>query len=119
MFTVAIRGLGEASQELQQMITKLNRQIQHTEDIISSVRRISAYYEVIHYLKIHLENMNVEKKQMMDMMAAMNQIQRIYLQCEQNITDYGDEVRKASYYRSMNVVSLSGVRSQILDYHIR
>lgn len=47
MFTVAIRALAESSEELQQMIRKLNQQAEEVEDIVSSIRRMSAYDDVI------------------------------------------------------------------------
>lgn len=119
MFRVEIRGLGAASEDLQKSITKLNRQIQETEDIISSIRRIEAYYDVIRYLRNQLENLKTEKKQMMDLRAAMEQIQQIYMRAEQNITEYGEEIHRLNYYRSMNVISLNSIHNQILDYNIR
>lgn len=119
MFTVAIRALADSSQELQQMVRKLNQQVQEVEDVISSIRRSSAYDDVIHSLRVQLENLNTERLRMMDMMAALNRIQKMYLQGERSIMDYGDQVRKVNYYRGMNVVSLSGIRDTIRDYQIR
>ena len=52
MFTVAIRALADSSQELQQMVRKLNQQIQEVEGIVSSIRRLSAYDDVIHTLSL-------------------------------------------------------------------
>lgn len=119
MFTVAQKALAESSQDMQKIIRDINRQMEQTEDIVSSIRRISAYSGVIRTLKIHLENMNTERRQMMDMMAALNEIQQMYFQCERRITDYGDQVQKVNYYRGMKSVSLHGIRDYILDYHIR
>ncbi len=119
MFTVAIRALAESSQELQQMVRKLNRQTEKVEDIVSSIRRMSAYDDVIRALRHQLEDLNTERHSMMEMMAALNQIQLMYHQSERNITDYGDEVRKINYYRSMDVVSLGNIRDSIHEYQIR
>ena len=119
MFTVVIQALAESSQELQQMVRNVNRQIQETEDIVSSIRRMSAYDEVIHTLKLHLADMNAEKRKLMDMMAALNQIQKMYMQCERSITDYGDQVRRINYYRGMEVVRLDGVKESIKEFNIR
>lgn len=119
MFTVVIQALAESSQELQQSVRQLNRQIQEVEGIVSSIRRMPAYDEVIHTLRLHLENMETEKSRLMDLMAALNQIQKMYMQCERNITDYGDQVRRMNYYRSMDVVHLGGIRENIREYRIR
>lgn len=119
MFTVAIRALAESSQELQQMVRKLNRQTEKVEDIVSSIRRMSAYDDVIRALRHQLEDLNTERHGLMEMMAALNQIQLMYHQSERNITDYGDEVRKINYYRSMDVVSLGNIRDSIQEYQIR
>lgn len=119
MFTVVIQALAESSQELQQSVRNLNRQIQEVEDIVSSIRRMSAYDEVIHTLRMHLDTMNAEKHKLTEMMAALNQIQRMYMQCERSITGYGDQVKQMNYYRSMDVVSLDSVRENIREYHIR
>ncbi len=119
MFTVVIQALAESSEDLQQAVRNINRQIQETEDIVSSIRRMSAYDEVIRTLRTHLENMNTEKRQLMDMMAALNQIQKMYMQCERSITDYGDQVRRINYYRSMDVIHLDRVKESIREYHIR
>lgn len=119
MFTVVIQALAESSQELQQSVRILNRQIQEVEDVVSSIRRMSAYDEVIHKLRMRLEDLDTEKRRLMDMMAALNQIQKMYMQCERSITDYGDEVKRVNHYRSMDVVRLDGIRETIRDYHIR
>lgn len=119
MFTVVIQALAETSQELQQSVRHLNRQIQEVEDIASSIRRMSAYEDVIHTIRMHLENMNTEKQKLTELLAALNQIQRMYMQCERNITDYGDQVKRMNYYRSMDVIRLDSVRENIREYHIR
>ncbi len=119
MFTVAIRALAESSQELQQMVRKLNQQIQETEGIVSSIRRSSAYGDVIQTLRLRLEDLELEKGRMMELMAALNQIQKTYQQSERNITDYGEQVRKVNYYRNMDTVSLGKVRDSIKGYQIR
>ena len=119
MFTVAIRALAESSQELQQMVRKLNQQIQEVEGIVSSIRRLSSYDDVVRSLRGHIKKMTTEKRRLMEMMAALNQIQKIYLQSERRITDYGDQVRKANHYRSMDVVNLRGIRNNIRAYQIR
>ena len=56
---------------------------------------------------------------MMELMAALNQIQKTYQQSERNITDYGEQVRKVNYYRNMDTVSLGKVRDSIKGYQIR
>lgn len=119
MFTVAIRALAESSQDLQQMIRKLNQQTEEVEDIVSSIRRMSAYDDVIHSLRRQVEDLNTERHNMMEMMASLNQIQMMYHQSERNIMDYGDQVRKVNYYRSMDVVSLGNIRDSIQEYQIR
>ena len=119
MFTVAIRALAESSQELQQMVRKLNQQIQEVEGIVSSIRRLSAYDDVIHTLRAQVQKMNNEKRRLMEMMAALNQIQKMYLQTERRITEYGDQIRKDNYYRGMDVVNLDGIRNNIQGYRIR
>ena len=119
MFTVAIRALAESSEELQQMIRKLNQQAEEVEDIVSSIRRMSAYDDVIRTLRRQLEDLNTERHSMMEMMASLNQIQMMYHQGERNITDYGDQVRKVNYYQSMDVVSLVNIRDSIQEYQIR
>lgn len=119
MFTVEMKALAASSQDLQQMIRKMNREIQETEDIVSSIRRKSAYSDVIRSLRKQLENLTIERKRMMDMMAALNEIENMYMQCERRITDYGDQVRQMNYYRGMSVIPLSGIRENILEYHIR
>ncbi len=119
MFTVAIRALAESSQELQQMVRKLNQQTQEVESIVSSIRRLSAYSDVIHILRLRVEDLDMEKSRMAELMAALNQIQKMYQQSERNITDYGDQVRKINYYRSMDTVSLGNIRDSIEGYQIR
>jgi len=110
--------LAYSSQDMQLLIRNINQQIQEVEDVISSIRRMSEYDEVIRTLRIRLEEMNEEKRRLIDMMAALNQIRKVYKQCELNITDYGDQVKAMNYYRSMEVVSLGGVADSIRDYHI-
>lgn len=94
MFTVVIQALADSSQELRQSVRVLNRQIQEVEDIVSSVRRISAYDEAIHSLRMHLETMDAERKRLTDMIAALDQAQKMYMQCERSITDYGYYIRQ-------------------------
>lgn len=119
MFTVAIRALAESSQELQQMVRKLNQQTQEVESIVSSIRRLSAYSDVIRILRLRVEDLDMEKGRMAELMAALNQIQKMYQQNERNITDYGDQVRKINYYRNMDTVSLGNIRDSIREYQIR
>ncbi|MCI9162210.1 MAG: hypothetical protein HFG59_02980 [Lachnospiraceae bacterium] len=119
MFTVAIRALAESSQELQQMVRKLNQQTQEVESIVSSIRRLSAYSDVIRILRLRVEDLDMEKGRMAELMAALNQIQKMYQQSERNITDYGDQVRKINYYRNMDTVSLGNIRDSIREYQIR
>lgn len=119
MFTVAIRALADASQEIQLIVRKLNQQIQELEDIISSIRRTSVYEGVVRNLRVQLENLNQERRRMMDMLAALNQIQKMYLQSERSIIDYGDQVRNVNYYRRMDVVNLTEIRDTIRRYQIR
>ena len=119
MFTVAIRALAESSQELQQMVRKLNRQAEEVDGIVSSIRRMSAYDDVRRTLRRQLEDLDTERHSMMEMMAALNQIQLMYHQSERNITDYGDQVRTVNYYRNMDVVSLGDIRDSIQEYQIR
>ena len=119
MFTVVIQALTDSSQELQQCIRSLNGQIQEVEHLISSIRRISDFDEVIHSLRRRLEDMNTERRKLIDMLTTLNQIQRMYMQCERNITDYGDQVRQVNYYRSMDVIHLDYVKKSMSGYHIR
>lgn len=119
MFTVVIQALSDSVQDLQMMVRKLNRQIQQTEDIVSSIRRISEYEEVIHVLRRHLETMETEKRSLMEMMAALSQTQKLYMLCERNIMEYGDQIRAINGYRQMSIVNLSAVSSGIRGYQIR
>lgn len=119
MFTVVIRALADSAEDMQQMVRKLNQQIQETEDIVSSIRRLSEYDEVRRALRFRLQEMETEKRRLMDMMAALNQIQSMYRQCERNITDFGDQVRSRNNYRAMSAVRLDSVRAGIQAYHIR
>lgn len=119
MFQVVLRALADSSDELQGTIRKLNTQIQEAEDIASSIRRMSEYDQVRRRLRQIIEKLETEKRQLMDMMAALNQVQTMYHHCERSITDYGDQVRISNYYRGMNVVHLDQIRNSIRDYHIR
>lgn len=53
------------------------------------------------------------------MMAALNEIQEIYLRCERRLTDYGEQTWRASRHRTMSVVDLTDIREAILDHNIR
>ncbi|MGL5436040.1 MAG: hypothetical protein ACRDBO_11655 [Lachnospiraceae bacterium] len=118
MFTVIIRMLAYSSQNMQMLIRNINQQIQEVEDVISSIRKMSEYDEEIRTLRIQLEEMNEQKRQLIDMMVSLNQIQKVYLQGERNITDYGEQINAINYYRSMDVISLGEVQNSIRDYHI-
>ncbi len=118
MFTVIIQMLACASDEMQRSVRRLNQQINDVQHIISSLRRLSEYEEVIHKLKIHKQNMETEKHQLLEMMAALNQIQRTYIRSEHNILEYGEQVRSANYYRAMDVINLRSVQQSISAYHI-
>lgn len=119
MFRVIIQALAEAADEMRGSIRKLNQQIQSVEHILSSLRRISEYDEVRQVLRRQLEDIREEKQRLMEMMASLEQIQQMYHRCEQNITDFGDQVRKNNYYRAMNVVQLDQIGAGILEYRIR
>lgn len=118
MFTVIIQLLASASDDMQHSARRLNQQINDVQQIISSLRRLSEYEGVIHKLKLQKENMETEKHQLLEMMAALNQIQKTYIRSEHNILEYGEQVRSANYYRAMDVINLSSVQQSISAYHI-
>lgn len=119
MFRVVLRALADASEDMQRTIRKLNMQIQEIEDIASSIRKMSEYDQIRWELRRLVEKLETEKRQFMDLMAVLNQVQAMYHHCERSITDYGDQVRISNYYRGMNVVDLEQIRDSIQDYHIR
>lgn len=118
-FSVNIRALADASQNMQLMIRQINNQIQETEDIAASVRRVISYDEVVRSLRRQIDCMNAEKQQMAEMMSALNQIQKIYRTGEEHILDYGDEVKQRNSSYSRQVVSLKELKSRIQVFHIR
>lgn len=118
-FTVNIRALADASRNMQLMIRQLNNQIQETEDITASVRRVTSYDEVVRSLRLQIDRMNAEKQQLAEMMSALNQIQKIYRTGEEHILDYGDEVKLRNHSYSRQVVSLKELKSRIQVFHIR
>lgn len=118
-FSVNIRALADASQNMQLMIRQINNQIQETEDIAASVRRVTSYDEVVRSLKRQIDYMNAEKQQLAEMMSALNQIQKIYRTGEEHILDYGDEVKQRNSSYSRQVVSLKELKSRIQVFHIR
>lgn len=119
MFTVSIQALAASSQEMQQMVRELGRRIEQIKDIVSSIRRSSAYGGVIRALQAYQERLEEEREQLVQMMASLNEIQEIYLRCERRLTDYGEQVWRASRHRAMDMVDLRDIREAILDYNIR
>ena len=119
MFTVSIQALAASSQEMQQMVRELGRRIEQLKDIVSSIRRSSAYGGVVHALGAYKDRLEEERGQLVQMMAALNEIQEIYLRCERRLTDYGEQTWRASRHRTMSVVDLTDIREAILDHNIR
>ncbi len=119
MFTVRMRAMAETAQNLQQLAGRLNQQIDEVEEIILRLRRISEYDEVRHVLRLHLENMQSVRYRLIELMAALNDIQRMYGLAERNITDYGDQVYQMNQNQDMQVVHLGSIRETIEVYHIR
>lgn len=119
MFKVIIQALAEAADEQRGTIRKLNQQIQAVEHVLSSLRRISEYDDVRQVLRKRLEDMREEKLRLMELMASLEQILTMYHCCEQNIVEFGDQVRQSNYYRAMNVVQLDQIGAGIREYRIR
>ncbi len=119
MFTVSIQALAASSQEMQQMVRELGRRVEQIKDIISSIRGSSSYGGGIRALQAYQDRLEEERGQLVQMMAALNEIQGIYLRCERRLTDYGEQVWRASRHRTMGVVDLSEIQEAIWDYNIR
>ncbi len=119
MFTVRMRAAAEAAQNLQQFAGRLNQQIDDVETIVSRLRRISEYDQVRHVLRVQLENMRTEKYRMLEMMAALNEIQRMYQLAENHITEYGEQIHQINRNHSMKVIDLDNIREAIQVYHIK
>lgn len=119
MFRVVIQALDETIDEMRETVRKMNQQIQAAEQVLSSLRRISEYDEVRQVLRRRLQDMKEEKQHLMELVATMEQIRQMYHQCEQHITDFGEQVRKRNYYREMKVVQLDRIGAGILEYRIR
>ena len=119
MFTVSIQALAASSQEMQQMVRELGRRVEQIKDIISSIRGSSSYGGVIRALQAYQDRLEEERGQLVQMMAALNEIQGIYLRCERRLTDYGEQVWRDSRHRTMGVVDLSEIQEAIWDYNIR
>jgi len=119
MFTVRTRAAAETVQNLQQLAGKLNQQIEEVEGIVSRLRRISEYDEVRHILRVHLESMRAEKYRLQEMMAALDEIQKMYNLAERNVTDYGEQIHHMNQKRTMKVISPGNIGEIIEMYHIR
>lgn len=90
MFTVIIQTMARASDEMQHSVRKLNQHINEVQNITSSLSRLSEYDEILHKLKIQKQNLEAERKQLLEMIETLNQIQRIYIQSERLILEYGE-----------------------------
>lgn len=119
MFRVVIQALDEAADRMRGTVRKLNQQIQSLEQVLSSLRRISEYDEIRQILRRRLQEMGEEKQHLMELIAVLEQTRQMYYQCEQNIAEFGDQIRTNNYYRAMNVVQLDHIDAGILEYRIR
>lgn len=119
MFTIRMRAAAETAQNLQQLAGKLNQQIDEVEGIIFRLRKISEYDEVRRILRRQLEQMQTEKYHLLELMAALNEIQRMYYLAESNITEYGEQLHQMNQSQAMRVIDLGSIREAIQVYHIR
>lgn len=119
MLKVIIQALTDSADEMRKSVHKMNQQIQETERILSSLRRISEFDDVRRILHKRLEDMREEKQQLMKLLEVLEQTQMMYHQCEYNITNFGDFVRQENYFRAMKVVQLDKIDAGIREYHIR
>ena len=94
MFRTNIRAMDAAEQELQRQIRKLNQAIDETERVISGLSGLSGMGQVRYSLRNQVARLERERKNMRDMLAALNQIERCYVNCENRIIDYAEDTRR-------------------------
>lgn len=118
MFTVRTGLLADTSDQMQRMARSLNQQIDDVGIVVSRLRRISEFEEVWHVLQKKKEGMQEEKNSMLEMLASLNEIQRMYELSERNIMNYRAELHQINL-RRMDVIDLSGIQKSIEVYNIR
>ena len=94
MFTIKIQAVTETEQNIRQLVSKLDCQIEEAEGILFRLRKVSEYDQQRRELSRHLENMREERQQLAELLKALEEIQRIYGLAERNVMDYGEKIWK-------------------------
>lgn len=94
MFRADIRGMAEAADDMQRQIRKLNQEIGEMENVINGLAGLSGMDGVRRSLRKQIDNMDTQRRQLLKMMTALQQIVRSYSTCERGIIDYAEDNRR-------------------------
>ncbi|WP_432627722.1 hypothetical protein [Brotaphodocola sp.] len=96
MFSIEIREIEQAIQNLEQLTKKEDIQRQCLEKTISEIRQISEFEEVICTLQRVLRRLEEEECALRKMKIGLEKSCQLYQLCERRILQYKDEIMKMS-----------------------
>ena len=96
MFRADIRAMSSAADEMQRQIRKLNQQVGNTEDVKNGLSGLSGMDGIRRQLQKEMDALEVQQRQLRQMMTALQQSARCYETCEKNNTLYAEDSRHRS-----------------------